>query len=117
MKSCYFCLFPLLFVFLVCAIEAAQQTNLPNPEYVGVVYYLDSSTKLVALDRQVPRPKASIKAFVFGGAKSIVELDAEKASLRLPANQELSFVVELASGVDPREFELYPFRSMNGKRQ
>src|SRR5262249_3602738 len=38
-------------------------------------------------------------------------------SLRLPANQELSFVVELVSGVDPREFELYPFRSMNGKRQ
>jgi hypothetical protein len=117
MKSHYFCLFLVTFALLPCAIEAGQEGNPPKPEYIGIVYYLDPSAKLLALDRQTPRPKAGLKAFGFGGAKAIVEMDAEKASLRLPSNRELSFVVELASGVDPREFQLYPFEVRDGKRQ
>jgi hypothetical protein len=117
MKCHYFSLLLIPFVFLPCPIEANQESSPANPEYIGIVYYLDPSAKLLALDRQAPRPKASIKAFGFGGAKAIVELDAERASLRLPSNQEVSFVVELADGVDPREFQLYPLDVRNGKRQ
>jgi hypothetical protein len=117
MKSRCFCLLLVTFALLPCSIGAIQQSNLPNPSYIGIVYYSDPSAKLLVLDRQIPRPKASIKAFGFGGAKAIVELDAERASLRLPSNQELSFVVELPSGVDPREFQLYQFAVRNGKRQ
>ena len=117
MKSHHLCLFLVTFALLPCAIEAGQQSNLSKPDYIVIVYYLDPSAKLLALDRQVPRPKASLKAFGFGGAKAIVELGSEKASLRIPSNKELSFVVELPIGVDPREFQLYPFAVRNGKRE
>ena len=117
MKCLFLYLLLIPFVLPPSAIEANQESNLPNPEYIGIVYYLDPLAKLLPLDRQTPRTKASIKALGFGGAKAIVELDGEMASLRLPSNQELSFVVELASGVDPREFQLYPLTVSNGKRQ
>src|SRR4030095_9620144 len=117
MRSQY--VYPLLFTFalLPCAILAGQESNLSKPDYIGVVYYLTPSANLLALDRQVPRPKARLKALGFGGAEAGVELDKEKASLRLPSNQELSFVVQLPEGIDPREFELHPFEVKNGKRQ
>jgi hypothetical protein len=117
MKSHY--VYPLLFTFalLPCAIEAGQKSNLSKPDLIGVVYYLAPSAQLLALDRQVPRPKARLKALGFGGGKATVELDKEKASLRLPSNLELSFVVQLPDGVDPREFQLYPFKVKKGKRE
>ena len=117
MKSRY--IYPLLFTFalLPCAIVAGQESNLSKPDYIGVVYYLTPSAKFLALDRNVPHPKAHLKAFGFGGARATVELDKEKASLRLPSNQELSFVVQLPDGVDPREFQLYPLEVKNGGRQ
>ena len=117
MKSHY--LYPLLLTFalLTSAIEARQESNLSKPDYIGVVYYLGPSSKLLALDRDVPYPKAGLRALGFGGARAGVELDKEKASLRLPSNEELSFVVQLAEGVDPREFQLYPLEVKNGKRQ
>ena len=117
MKRLYLSLFLLTFALLPCAILARQHGGPSKQAYIGVVYYLDHSATLIALDRQVPRPKSNIKMFGFGGARAVLELDAERASLRLPSNQELSFVVELASGVDPREFQLYPFAVKNGKRQ
>jgi hypothetical protein len=117
MKPYSFPLLFLTFVLLTYATGAAQQSNPSDPEYIGVVYYLDASAKLASLDRQIPRPKAAIKAFGLGGARAVIELDAERASLRVPSNQDLTFVVELASGVDPREFTLYPLVVRNGKRQ
>lgn len=117
MKRLCLCLSLLTFALLPCAIQARQQGDPSKPAYIGIVYYLDPSATLIALDRQVPRSKANIKLFGFGGARAVVELDEERASLRLPSNQELSFVVELASGIDPREFQLYPFEAKNGKRQ
>jgi hypothetical protein len=117
MKSRCFCLLLVTFALLPCSIGAIQQSNLSEPSYIGIVYYSGPSAKLLVLDRQTPRPKASIKAFGFGGAKAVVELDAERASLRLPSNQELSFVVGLPSGVDPREYQLYQFAVRDGKRR
>jgi hypothetical protein len=117
MKPRHCSLLALISVLLTYAIGAAQQGNPSDPEYIGVIYYLDPSAKLLSLDRQIPHPKASLRALGFGGAKAIVELDAERASLRVPSNQELGFVVELARGVDPREFRLYPLAVRNGKRQ
>ena len=117
MKRHYLCSFLVTFALLPCTLQTGQERDPSKPAYIGIVYYLDHSAKLIVLDRQVPRPKANINAFGFGGAKAVVELDAERASLRLPSNQEQSFVVELASGVDPREFRLYPLAVRNGKRQ
>jgi hypothetical protein len=117
MKHLCLCLVLLNVVLIPCATQAGQQGDPSKPAYIGVVHYIDHSATLIALDRQVPRPKANIKMLGFGGARALIELDGEKASLRLLSNKELSFVVELASGVDPREFQLYPFAVKNGKRQ
>jgi hypothetical protein len=117
MKHLYLSLFLITFALLPCAIQAGQQGDPSKPAYIGVVYYLDHTATLIALDRQVPRPKAHIKMLGIRGARAVVELDEERASLRLPSNQELNFVVELASGVDPREFQLYLFAVKDGKRQ
>ena len=111
------CLFLVTLALLPLSIDASQQSHSSNPGYIGIPYYVDPSAKLLILDREFPRPKAGLKALGFGGAKTLVELDAERASLRLPSNQELSFVVDLASGVDPREFQLYQFAVRNGNRQ
>src|SRR4030095_14198966 len=107
----------LTFALLPCAVGASQESNPAKPEYIGVVYYLTPSAKLLALDRQVPSPHARLKAFGFAGAEATVELDKEKAELRLPPNQDLSFVVQLTDGVDPREFQLYPLEVKNRKRR
>lgn len=110
-----------LLVVSICllpfSVGAAQDNNLSQQRYIGIVYYVQPSANLQALERQVPRPQASFKALGFGGVKAALELDAERASIRLPANQELSFVVELPNGIDPREFRLYQLAASNGKRQ
>lgn len=117
MNSLCFHLLLVAFALLPCSAEAGQENNLSTPIHIGIVYYSEPSAKLLALDRQVPSPKASIKAFGFRGVRTMVELDGERASLRLPSNQELCFVVELPNGADPREFQLYQFAAGKGKRQ
>src|SRR5689334_5250741 len=99
------------------SVGAAQDNSLSKQRYIGIVYYLRPSADLQALDREVPRPHSRMKSLGFGGVKAVLELDAERASVRLPANQELSFVLELPSGIDPRESRLYQLTASNGKRQ
>lgn len=118
MKTCYFPLLLFIVVLLSYAVGSAQQSNPSlDPEHIGVVYYFDASAKLVPLDREIPYPKTGFRALSFGGARAVVELDSPRASLRVPLSQAPGFVVELAQGVDPREFTLYPLVVRNGKRQ
>jgi len=117
MKGHCFRLLIVSIFLLPFSIVAAQDNSPSKQRYIGIVYYLQPSSKLQALDRQIPRPQTGIKMFGFGGVKAVLELDAERASVRLPANQELSFVVELPNGIDPREFRLYELAASNGKRQ
>ena len=105
-------------IFLLPFSIVAAQDNSPSKErYIGIVYYLQPSANLQALDREIPRSHASVKALGFGSVKDVIEVDLERASVRLPANQELSFVVELPNGIDPRESRLYQLAASNGKRQ
>ena len=117
MKGHCFRLLIVIVSLLPFSIGAAQDNSTSNQRYIGIVYYVQPPANLQALDRQIPRPQAGIKALGFGGVKAALELDAERASVRLPANQELSFVVELPNGIDPREFRLYQLSASNGKRQ
>ncbi len=117
MKTHCFRLLIVTISFLPFSIGAAPDNNLSKQRYIGIVYYIHPSSNLQALDREIPRPHANMKALGFGGVKAVLELDVERASVRLPANQELSFVVELPNGIDPREFRLYQLAASNGKRQ
>ena len=117
MKSHCFRLLIVSIGLLPFSVGAAQDNSTTKQRYIGIVYYLQPSDNLQALDRQIMTSHTSMKALGFGGFKDVLELDLERASVRLPANQELSFVVELPNGIDPRESRLYQLASSNGKRQ
>ena len=117
MKNHYICLLIGAFLALSSSIAIGQDRNASKPQYIGVMYYLDTSGSLLALDRESPRPKTGLKAFGFGGARAAVLIDGERASLRVPVNQTASFVVGLPIGLDPRKFGLYSLAVKSGKRQ
>ena len=117
MNTKFFSLIVLTFAFLLCSGAAGQENAVSEPEYIGVIDYLNSSGRLRPLDREVPRSKASLKALGFGGAKLTVELDGAKAALRIPPEQAMSFVVQLPNGVDPRRIQLYSFTVRGNKRE
>lgn len=101
-----------------CSFVIAQEIKVVEPQIIGVVYYFDSANnKLVDLERQTAKVKGKVKAFGFGGAKSIAELKGTKSSVRLIANQPLEFVLQLANGVDPNKVELYIFEIKKDKRE
>jgi hypothetical protein len=117
MKGHCFRLLIVSFFLLPFSIVAAQNDSPSKERYIGIVYYLQPSADLLALDREVPRSRTSVRALGFGGFKAVLELDGQRASVRLPANQLLSFVVELPNGIDPRESRLYQLAAGNGKRR
>jgi hypothetical protein len=117
MKSKFFSLPTLASAFLLCSVVAAQENTGSEPEYIGVIHYLNSSGMLLPLDRQMARSKAGFKALGLGGAKITIELEGEKASLRILPNQKMNFVVQLPNGVDPRRIQLYSFSVRGNKRQ
>lgn len=75
----------------------------PEPEYFGVAYLYDGTTnKLINLERQVAKPAAKVKAFGYGGIKSVSEIPGVNSQVRLPADQKLAFVIKAPAGLDPQ---------------
>lgn len=107
-------------VFLVAQNVSAQETKkVQEPEFTGVVYFLDSTTgNLIDLERQLPVAKSKMKAFGYGGMNISLEMDGEKSPIRFKSNQKLKFVVRV---IDPREdpngtFGISSYESKKGKR-
>jgi hypothetical protein len=117
MKSTYFFLFVAVFALLSSSVVIGQESNVAEPEYIGVVYNLDSSGKMQALDRQRMRYKAGLRALGFGGAKVTADLEGKSAALRVPSDTKISFVVQLPYGSDPRKIQLFSFVVKDGNRQ
>jgi hypothetical protein len=99
----------------LCAITAiSQERKLPEPESIGVFYYLDAvNESLLPLDRQVAvgKKRGLIKEQI------VVQLVGEKSSVRLKTNQKMEFVVNLPNGIDPNKYHLYLFDVKKGKRE
>ena len=117
MKSKYIFLLMAVFALLSSSVAIGQESNVAEPEYIGVVYHLDSTGKMGALDRQRFRYKAGLKGLVFGGAKLTADLEGKSAALRVPSNEKMSFVVQLPYGSDPRKIQLFSFEVKDGNRQ
>jgi len=95
-----------------------QDKRVPEPENIGVIYYLDSaSNALVGTERQIVRGRAKLRALGFGGYRVVAEVEREHSSLRLKAGQTLEFVLQLPWGVDPLKMRLYRLEAKDGKRQ
>ena len=107
-------------IFLFSFSIMAQETKKPQePEFTGVVYFLDLATgKLIDLERQLPVAKTKVKAFGYGGMNISMEMDGERSPVRFKPEQKLSFIVRVA---DPREdpngtFGISSYESKKGKR-
>lgn len=89
--------------------------NVNEPKSLNVPCFLDSSGALVTLERATAKVKTSAK--LTGGAKQVAQVKEDHSPTRLFAAPNLSFVIHLASGVDPSKWQLYAFESKKGKRE
>ena len=117
MKSKNFFLLMAVFALLSSSVVTGQESNIAEPEYIGVVYHLDSSGKMEALDRQRFRYRVGLKALGFGGGKVTADLEGKSAALRVASDEKISFVVQLPYGSDPRKIQLFSFVVKDGNRQ
>jgi hypothetical protein len=98
------------------AAPAAVKTPiLVEPEKLNVVCAVDSNGALVALDLETSKVISGAKWT--GGAKTTAQLPGPHARVRLIQSEDISFVVRLASGVDPGTCALYKFESKKDKRE
>jgi hypothetical protein len=91
-----------------------QEQKLPEPESIGAFYYFDSNNNsLTALQKQiaVSKKRGLIKEEI------VVQIQGEKASLRLKSGQKMEFVVSVPNGVDPNKYQLISFEVKKGKRE
>jgi len=77
----------------------------PAPELIGVLYFQDTSQKLVPLERA----KAQLKYTHW-------QVEGAASSVRLPATPKISFIVSLAAGIDPGVFILTRLETIKGAR-
>lgn len=49
--------------------------------------------------------------------KARIRVDGTSAKLRLKSDQKLEFIVQLAIGVDPTKFKLFPLKLNGGRRE
>jgi hypothetical protein len=73
-----------------------------EPEYIGIVFYLDPAGPLSPLERQQPNFQTKVKALGYGGAQSSTVFKGSKSPVRFKAGQDIRFVVRLnATGIEP----------------
>jgi hypothetical protein len=80
-----------------------QETKkVQEPEYIGVVFYLDPAGELIPLERQQSNAAFKVKAMGFGGGQSSITYKGPKSPVRFKAGQVIQFVVRLnAPGIEP----------------
>jgi hypothetical protein len=92
----------------------SQDRKLPEPESIGVFYFLDSiNNSLSPMERQVAvsKKRGMIKE------QALVQVTGEKSTFRLNSDQKMEFVVNLPNGIDPNNYHLYLFSVKQGKRE
>jgi hypothetical protein len=73
-----------------------------EPEYLGVVFYLDPTGALSPLERQQPNIQSKAIGLGYGGAKTSTIYKGAKSPVRFKAGQDIQFVVRMnAPGIEP----------------
>jgi hypothetical protein len=82
--------------------NSAQTAPPAEPEYVGTVFWLNSSDgKLADLEHQSPSSHMKVKALGYGGGRMVLSVKGGRSPVRLTADQQV-FVVRLeTNGLDP----------------
>ena len=74
-----------------------------EPEYIGVIFYLDPAGALTPLERQQSNSAFKLKAMGYGGGQSSIIYKGSHSPVRFKAGQEIQFVVRMqaAPGIEP----------------
>jgi hypothetical protein len=109
-----------LLLILCHAVLGQEAKKLQEPEYLGVFFFLDSTTgALVPLERQTPEVKSRSKSLGLRGGESSFEFKGSKSPVRFTADQRLEFVVRVSSQqIDPVDaIQFFSFESKQGTRE
>jgi hypothetical protein len=80
---------------------AQDQKKVQEPEYIGVVFYLDSTGALSPMERQQPNVQTKIIGLGYGGAKTSTIFKGSKSAVRFKSGQDIRFVVRLNATEGP----------------
>jgi hypothetical protein len=79
-----------------------EAKKVQEPEYIGVVFYLDPAGALAPLERQQSNQAAKMKAFGFGGVQGSTSYKGAKSPVRFNVGQVIQFIVRVnAPGIEP----------------
>lgn len=92
---------------------ATRKNEVARPDTIGVVYFVTSEGSLVRLEHM----RAKTTAGGFWKTKVAAEIKEQKSELRLPKQPQMTFLIRVASGIDPSKYELYAFRVAGGHRE
>ena len=96
----------MLSILPVFTLIAQEAKKVQEPEYIGVVFFLDPGGTLTPLERQESNAAFKVKAMGFGGGKGSIVYKGGKSPVRFKVGQELQFVVRLhvPAGIEPDGF-------------
>jgi hypothetical protein len=106
--------------------EGLQQTGMAQdakkveePEYINVMFALDSNMGLKALERQTPNAGMKVKALGYGGARSVMLFKGKNSPIRFSAEHKPEFVVRLGTReVDPATLiQFFALKVVQGNRE
>jgi hypothetical protein len=70
-----------------------QAPKVQEPEYIGVIFYLDPSNALSPLERQKTKMEVKTKAWGYGGMKMGNAYKGSQSPVRFKAGQDIQFIV------------------------
>ena len=93
----------LMLTTLTLLTQVGQEVKkVQEPEYIGIVFYLDPAGALSPVERQQPNVQTKVKALGYGGAQSSTVFKGSKSAVRFKAGQDIRFIVRLnAAGIEP----------------
>jgi len=87
----------------------ASAAGVPHPEFVGAVYFQDRAGSLVPLERTRANERRDDRGESW-------YMDGAQSPVRLPLGQKMTFVVQLANGIDPGTYALLPLEARTDGR-
>ncbi len=88
---------------------SAGAASVPQPEFVGAVYFQDRTGSLIPLERNRANERRDDRGDFW-------EMEGAQSPVRLPSGQKMMFVVQLANGIDPGTYALLPLETRNDGR-
>jgi len=97
----------------ICAAQTAADKP-PEPESIGVFFYLDSATQTL---KRLPTEDFKKHRGGFGSITDSVKVSGEASSFRIPANDKTAFIFKVFKPEDAGKAKLFQFVVKGGERE